>query len=233
MIIIPARLESIRLPNKVLREINGKTLLSHVITSCKQVTDELVVVATDNEQIGDEALNSKADAVVMTKNTHLTGTDRVYEAAQILELDPNEIIINVQADNFLLDPNDINKLKTHSEIHEGAIITLVKTNYDGNKDNPNTVKVVMDKFNRAMYFSRAPIPYPREFEFYTEHVGIYAFQMRALKRFCESSHRQLEKLENIEHLRALENGMEIYGVNTEFNYISINTPEDIRRINND
>jgi 3-deoxy-manno-octulosonate cytidylyltransferase (CMP-KDO synthetase) len=225
MIIIPARYESLRLDRKALQFIGPKSMIWHVSTACKNATTDRVVVATDHEHVA--RLTGFGVEVVMT-GEQPTGTDRVYEAAKKLGVPDDEIIINVQGDYPFINPDDIARLGNFTDVKHGAIATLVKKNYGNGKADCNVVKAVMDKFGRAMYFSRAPIPHPADLQFFYEHVGMYAFTMKTLRRFCEAPQGDLEKLENIEHIRALEQGIEVYCVETTFDYLGVNTPSDLK-----
>jgi 3-deoxy-manno-octulosonate cytidylyltransferase (CMP-KDO synthetase) len=227
MIIIPARYESIRLDRKAVQFIGNRTMIQHVVRACKAATKDKVIVATDHEMVGNSAKLAGADAVIMT-GEHDTGTDRAHEAASILKLPDDEVIINVQGDYPFINPDDIAKLGNHKAVQRGGITTLYKKKYGNEKNDPNVVKAVIDKQGRALYFSRSPIPHPAALHCFFEHVGMYAFTMKTLRRFCEAPQGDLERLENIEHIRALEHGIEVHMVETRFDYLGVNTPRDLK-----
>lgn len=228
MILIPARLESTRLHHKARQYIGNVPMIVRTAQSCQAATSDRVVVATDSALIRDICTQYHINSV-LTEEEHETGTDRIYEAALILGLSEDEVVINVQGDYPFVNENDLGKLGNHPAVNQGAIVTLYKKRCNPGKANPDIVKAVMDNNGQALYFSRAPIPYPAELHTYFEHVGLYAMKVSTLRRFCETPRGDLERLENIEHLRALENGIEVHLVKTEFEYVGVNTQEDLTK----
>lgn len=226
VIIIPARYGSTRLKGKALKTIGDRCMIYHVAQACLKSTTARVIVATDSEEIGRAA--GPGVEIVMT-GEHEAGTDRVYEAATKLNVPDDEIIINVQGDYPFISPDDIAKLGNHKEVKRGAMATLYKKDYGSGKGDPNIVKVVIDNRGRALYFSRSPIPHPPGLQCFFEHVGMYAFQMSTLRQFCETPRGDIERLENIEHLRALVQGIDIYMIETKFDYIGVNTEADLKK----
>jgi len=232
MIIIPARIGSSRFPNKVLADIGGVPM---VVRTAMTVADiDKVVIATDSQDVVNIAKEHMIDAV-LTSETHQSGTDRIYEATQILELKEDEIIINVQGDEPFIE----------TEVVE-AIYSLTKKNKNNKKimmnscykvisnpeaDDPNIVKVVTDDDDIALYFSRAKIPYPRDhhFDTYKGHLGIYGFTVRSLEKFCKLSPSPLENIEKLEQLRAQYYGYEVAMIEVSTESFGIDTPEDLEK----
>lgn len=232
MIIIPARIGSSRFPNKVLADIGG---LPMVIRTAKAVESiDKVVIATDSQEVIDIAKSYNISAI-MTSSTHQSGTDRIYEAAQKLELDDDEIIINVQGDEPFIETDVVQ-----------AIYDLTKQNRDNDKimmnscykvisnpeaDDPNIVKVVTDEADIALYFSRSKVPYPRDHHFdnYKGHLGIYGFTVKSLHNFCSLNPAPLEDIEKLEQLRALYHGYEVAMVEVKTESFGIDTQEDLEK----
>jgi 3-deoxy-manno-octulosonate cytidylyltransferase (CMP-KDO synthetase) len=229
-VIIPSRLGSKRLPEKSLAKIGNMTMIEHVITKIKESNIQNIYVATDSKQIADLA-TSRGAIAIMTDANCPSGTDRVYEAFQKLEnKDKINYVINVQGDMPFIDTgvivNIINTLK------KGVfdIVTSV-VNVDKNIAMSNaSVKVVIDKNNKAMYFSREPIPHNSQNYLY--HVGIYGFTKNALSRFVTLEQSDYEKSENLEQLRALENGLSIGVCYSDQVPISVDTKEDLEEARN-
>jgi 3-deoxy-manno-octulosonate cytidylyltransferase (CMP-KDO synthetase) len=232
MIIIPARIGSSRFPNKVLADIGGMPM---VVRTAKAVCDiDDVAIATDSQEVVDIALEFDIKAV-LTSTKHKSGTDRIYEAAQKLNLHQDEIIINVQGDEPFIE---------HEVVQ--AIYNLTKKNIDNEKilmnscyklisnpeaDDPNIVKVVTDINDIALYFSRSKIPHPRDHHFdeYKGHLGIYGFSFKSLEKFCQLSPAPLEDIEKLEQLRALYHGYNVAMVKVDTNSFGIDTPQDLQR----
>ena len=232
MIIIPARIGSSRFPNKVLADIGG---IPMVIRTAKAVEDiDDVAIATDSQEVIDiaQAYNIKA---VMTKEDHQSGTDRIYEAAQKLELDEDEIIINVQGDEPFIETNVVQAIydltKKNKENERIMMNSCYKVISNPEADDPNIVKVVTDTDDIALYFSRAKVPYPRDhhFDSYKGHLGIYGFTVRSLRQFCMLSSAPLEHIEKLEQLRALYHGYEVAMTEVKTESFGIDTPEDLEK----
>lgn len=227
--VIPARYASTRLPAKPLCEINGKSLIMWVYDrAVKSGAFDKVVVATDHEQIFATVENHGGEAV-MTSPDHPRGTDRVYEVVKKV---PCRFVVNLQGD----EPNvPIGVLQEFSsavkEIDDNTLLTIVSNATIEDRDNPNVVKVVLDQFQRALYFSRSPIPYVREKTDgkLLKHKGIYGFSSKGLEKFCSFPQGELEKYESLEQLRALEYGMRIKCVIREFESIGIDTADDLEK----
>ncbi len=232
MIIIPARLNSSRFANKILVDILG---LPMVIKTAKQVSSlDKVVIATDSQEVIDLAKEHGFDAV-MTSSDHQSGTDRINEAVNKLNLDDNEIIINVQADEPFIETEVvqavIDRVKKVNEDNEDVMIVSCHKQISSElADDPNHVKVVLDENTNAIYFSRAKVPYHRdhyENAIYNGHLGIYGFTKKSLNNFCSLSPSKLESVEKLEQLRAIDNGNIIAMVKVESKSFGIDTQEDL------
>ena len=234
MIIIPARLNSSRFANKIMVDIFG---LPMVIRTAKQVSElDRVVIATDCQEVIDIATKHGFEAV-MTSTSHQSGTDRINEAVNILNLDENEVIVNVQADEPFIElevvQEVINRVKKIKENNEDIMITSCYKEITSElADDPNHVKVVVDEHSNAIYFSRAKIPYHRdhhEASTYSGHLGIYGFTKKSLNAFCKLNSSRLENIEKLEQLRAIDNGHKIAMVKVESKSFGIDTQQDLDR----
>lgn len=229
MIIIPARLASSRFPKKVLVEING---LPMVVATAKRVEKlDRVVVATDSEEVL-KIVKSHGFECVMTDVSHKSGTDRINEAVNSLELDEEEIVVNVQADEPFIEPEVvqavIDRLKDLKR--DFKMVSCYKRMDKWFATDPNHVKVITDINSDAIYFSRSKIPYDREEHHdYFGHLGIYGFDKRSLNNFCGLSPAPLEDIEKLEQLRAIYNGKKIAMVEVESKSFGIDSPEDLKR----
>ncbi len=230
MIIIPARIGSSRFPNKVLADIGGMPM---VIRTAKAVEDiDAVAIATDSQEVIDIAKQYKIKAI-MTKEDHQSGTDRIYEAAQKLQLQEDEIIINVQGDEPFIETEVIKAIYNLTKKNKDNTHVIMNSCYkfisNPEADDPNIVKVVTDEADIALYFSRAKIPYPRDHHFdkYKGHLGIYGFSMKSLHKFCMLNTSPLEHIEKLEQLRALYYGYEIAMTEVKTESFGIDTPEDL------
>ena len=242
-VVIPARLEASRFPRKVLARDTGKYLIQHVYEAVVGATGvRRAIIATDSEEVGEAAREFGAE-FMMTSADHVSGTDRVAEVA--LQLD-EDIVINVQGDEPLMIHEERERLiAALTPSSEGAeavpacpMATLVRPRTDSaGYLEPSNVKVVVDAHERALYFSRAPIPSCShggsgaekglEVE-WLHHIGVYGFRREFLQVFTELPATALEKQERLEQLRVLENGYNIQIVRTEHEYLGIDTPEEYR-----
>ncbi|OIO36282.1 MAG: 3-deoxy-manno-octulosonate cytidylyltransferase [bacterium (Candidatus Ratteibacteria) CG_4_10_14_3_um_filter_41_18] len=224
--VIPARFNSTRFPGKVLANLRGKPIIQHVYERAKKAKrlDE-ILIATDDERVFKVAEKFGAK-VVMTSKEHLTGTDRVSEAVKKLKA---EIVINIQADAPLINPLMIDKVAEVLLDDSNLIMaTLMKRiEKKGELCNPNIVKVVTDSQGFALYFSRSPIPYAKNNFISYKHIGAYGYRRKFLLIFVQLSRSPLEKIENLEQLRALENGYKIKMIETDDDMIEIDTEEDL------
>jgi 3-deoxy-manno-octulosonate cytidylyltransferase (CMP-KDO synthetase) len=239
--IIPARFLSTRFPGKPLVEIGGKTMIQRVYEQVsKALTD--VYVATDDQRIFDEVIHFGGKAI-MTSDQHKSGTDRCYEAFS--KLDKHfDVVINVQGDEPFIQPEQINTLKDCFDNSQIEIATLAKifTENDSFEAllNPNTPKLVVNKRNEALYFSRSIIPFRRNNETkdwisshkYLKHVGIYAYRSDVLRELTLLEQSPLEISESLEQLRWIENGYRIKVGYTDVETVGIDTPEDLDKVLN-
>ena len=215
-VIIPARYQSVRLPGKPLLKIGDRTMIEHVCQRAKESNAESITVATDNQKILD-CVKSAGFNAVMTNPNHLSGSDRIYEAAQILKLNSETTIVNVQGDEPFIPPENIAQVANLISKHKCKMATLCCAIAKPEEaSNPNAVKVIFDKNSKAIYFSRAQIPYQREkicddtLVKYYRHIGIYAYTKSFLSDFVKWPESYLESTEKLEQLRAIENGVDIY-----------------------
>ena len=231
MIIIPARLNSSRFENKILVDILG---LPMVIRTVKQVEalDE-VVIATDSNEVMELAKQYNIKAVI-TSSSHQSGTDRINEAVNILNLPEDEIVVNVQADEPFIEPDVvlavINKVKKISN-QSFSMVSCYKEISSNLADDPNHVKVICDEDDNAIYFSRSKIPYHRDHydeTAYKGHLGIYGFTKKSLNYFCSLKSSILESTEKLEQLRVISSGAKISMVKVESKSFGIDTKEDLQ-----
>lgn len=231
---IPARYEASRFPGKLMKDLAGKTVILRTYEAAKKANlFSEVYVVTDSEIIFNE-ITSNCGKAIMSKKEHESGSDRIAEAVENLEVD---IVVNVQGDEPFIQKkalfNLLEVFKTDVE-KEIAIASLkIKMENQDDINNPNNVKVVTDEQNFAMYFSRSPIPYPREKSTaeYFKHIGIYAFRKEALLKFTQLPMNVLEATEKLENLRFLANGLKVKIVETNEIAIGIDTPEDLEKAN--
>ncbi len=240
-VVIPARHAASRLPGKPLLSIAGKPLVQWVWERCCRSGAASVVVATDDERILAAARAFGADAV-MTAATHASGTDRVAEVATLRRYGDGDIVVNVQGDEPLIEPQLVTDLAVALSTRSAADIATAVAPVRSVEEflDPNSVKAVCAQDGRALYFSRAPVPWPRdaapqgrpaEFAGAWRHIGIYAFRVRSLRRFTQLSPTPLELTEKLEQLRALEQGMVIHCVRlAAAPPAGVDTPADLERV---
>jgi 3-deoxy-manno-octulosonate cytidylyltransferase (CMP-KDO synthetase) len=227
--VIPARLASTRLPRKILREIAGRPMLAWVYEAAKACPQlDHVIVATDAEEIA-ALCHANGWPVELTSPELPSGTDRVHAIAQRI---PAEIYVNIQGDEPLLQPQHLTALLAPFSHAHVDVTTLKVLCTAENIANPNAVKVVTAADGRALYFSRATIPYDRDSTNpqYWKHIGLYAYRREALHRFAELPPSPLELTERLEQLRLLENGFNLYVSPTEHDTIGVDTEDDLRRV---
>lgn len=232
MIIIPARMASTRFPNKVLADIGG---LPMVVRTAQQVMHlDDVVIAADDEKII-EVCKAYGIKAMMTSTTHKSGTDRINECAQLLEIADDELVINIQADEPFIEPDVLSALITRlnaikaqdDDFVMGSCYNAINAEA---AEDPNLVKVVMDADHNAIYFSRSQIPYNRSGSAtYFGHIGIYGFTKKSLQEFCNLDDAPIEDIEKLEQLRAIYHGKNISMVKVSSTGFGIDTPEDLAR----
>ena len=230
--VIPARFASTRFPGKVLSLIAGKTMLQHVYQRAS-LSSYLtsVIIATDDDSVF-QAARSFGARVRMTRADHLSGTDRVAEVASAEGAD---LVVNIQGDEPLIDPAAIDAaILPLAHMPELVMGTLKKRIENPREINdPNVVKVVTDQAGDAIYFSRCPVPFEREKSGnppYFKHIGLYVYQREFLLAYSSLPVGPLESAERLEQLRALENGYRIRVVETEYESLGVDTPEDLERV---
>lgn len=241
IVIIPARYDSTRFPGKPLYPLMGRPLIQHVYENSKgaHLIDD-VIVATDNETIFEKVVSFGGKAV-MTDKSHPSGTDRIAEVAVSMDYD---IIVNVQGDEPLIRPQMIDDVVMLLDDKRASIGTLAKKIEDPREiADPNVVKVVFDKEGFTLYFSRTPIPYHRDewkdLKQFTvhgsqftvfKHIGIYSYRKDVLLSLAKMKPTELEQIERLEQLRALENGFRIKVKETFYETIGVDTLEDLERV---
>lgn len=241
IVVIPARLESTRLPGKILLDLQGKTVIQRVYEQClkcKAIDD--VFIATDSEGIKERS-ELFTDNIILTSKDHQSGTDRIAEAAAKIDCD---IVINVQGDEPFIDPDLIDELVEAFGKTDVMVSAVQKIQHAKDLVDPNVVKVTKDFNGYALYFSRSVIPFPRDLKFewnpaegtkvpegfdYFKHIGIYGYKKDFLLSYAGLQPSQLEQSEKLEQLRALENGYRIKLIETEVESLGIDTQEDYEK----
>jgi 3-deoxy-manno-octulosonate cytidylyltransferase (CMP-KDO synthetase) len=223
--IIPARYQSTRLPGKPVLEIQGKTLIEHVYRRVEKAGSvEKILVATDDERIANAVRKFGGD-VIMTRADHQSGTDRLAEAAQGLPADA--LVVNVQGDEPLIEPEVIDRAVSAARSGDAEMVTLMTPLRERSAiEDPNRVKVVVDRKGFALYFSRSPIPHGGTTFL---HLGLYVYRVGFLRRFTQLERTPLEIAERLEQLRALEHGFRIRVVEVESESWGIDTPADLEK----
>ncbi|MBL0721845.1 MAG: 3-deoxy-manno-octulosonate cytidylyltransferase [Sulfurovum sp.] len=242
IVVIPARLNSTRLPNKVLLELKGKTVVQRVYEQCKKAkTIDEVYIATDSIKVKESCENFSKN-IIMTDKSHISGTDRIAQAVQDIECD---IVINVQGDEPFIEPSLIDELANSFKSSNDTMSSVLhKIEKVEDLKNNNVVKVTIDKNNNALYFSRSIIPHhrdkwesllnhhttiPEPLKFY-RHLGIYGYTKEFLLKYSSLESTYLERLEKLEQLRVLENGYKIKIILTKYDSIGIDTKEDYEKV---
>lgn len=230
---IPARYQASRFPGKLMKDLNGKSVILRTYEAAKNTAlfDEVYVV-TDDDRIFSEITNNGGQAI-KSKAEHECGSDRIAEAVQDMDVD---IVVNVQGDEPFIDKDSLAKLLKVFREDDAASIDLASLKspmlQSDEITNDNNVKVITNKNDFAMYFSRFPVPYPRNTDAkitYYKHIGIYAFRKQALTDFYNLPMLSLEAAEKIEAIRFLEYGKNIKMVETEMQTIGIDSPEDLEK----
>lgn len=227
--IIPARYESTRFPGKPLAEILGKPMFWHVYDRARQCPElSEVMLATDDERI-ESAAKALNVPVVMTRDDHPSGTDRVLEAAMILQVPEKAVVVNIQGDEPTLEPEMLTRLVQPFASPQIQVTTLARRIDRSQSESPDQVNVVFSRSGKGLYFSRSLIPYPGEggTTGYYQHVGLYAYRLEILKRFVALGPSPLEITEKLEMLRLIENDIPIQVEITKHESVSVDRPEDI------
>jgi 3-deoxy-manno-octulosonate cytidylyltransferase (CMP-KDO synthetase) len=229
LVVVPARLQSTRLPQKPLADLAGRPLVVRVYDRLRPWVElgAEVVVATDDASVMEACQRFEVPSL-MTRKDHQSGTDR---CAEIAAQKSQTFVLNVQGDEPFLEREDLERLLLKMTQDQGQMGTLVHKNTSSQDfTSPHCVKAVFDETGRALYFSRSPIPYPRppqQFSFFWQHVGVYAFARETLLRFCHFPQHPLEISESLEQLRALGYGIPILISEAKHPSIGIDTPEDL------
>jgi 3-deoxy-manno-octulosonate cytidylyltransferase (CMP-KDO synthetase) len=231
IVVIPARYASTRFPGKPLADLGGSPLIEHVYRRASESRSAgAVIVATDDDRIF-RAVERFGGRAVMTRADHPSGTDRLAEVAEQLNCD---LIVNVQGDEPLVDPRMIDEAVQPFQQDATLMMSTLRTRITdpADLDNPNVVKVVVDRDGFALYFSRAPIPFNRQGGPSTawKHIGLYVYRREFLLAFARLDPTTLERTESLDQLRALENGFRIKAVETVHDSIGVDTPEDLERV---
>jgi len=235
IIVIPARLNSTRLPGKVLLDLKGSTVVHHVYKQCIKANNiDAVYIATDSLKVK-QSCEKFTQNIIMTAKEHISGTDRISEALQDIHCD---IVVNVQGDEPFISPKLIQQLV--NALKSKSVMASAMSEIDNIRDlkNPNIVKVITDHRDEALYFSRSIIPYPRNAQeqllknslpkspLFYKHIGIYAYKKDFLLKLSKMHPSPLEKIESLEQLRVIENGHKIKMIQTDYHSIGIDTQED-------
>jgi 3-deoxy-manno-octulosonate cytidylyltransferase (CMP-KDO synthetase) len=244
-VVIPARYGSTRLPGKPLLPIAGKPMIAHVCERAREAEAEEIVVATDDDRIY-RAVRALGIEAVMTRADHQSGTERIAEVAERRGWAGGEIIVNLQGDEPLIDPGYLREAAAVLAGQQRAGIATLAAEIHGSDEifNPNAVKVVLNRYGYALYFSRAPIPWDRDGFAggqthpsgrmpYYRHIGMYAYTVDFLRRYCGWEASVLEKTESLEQLRILWQGEAIaVKVVDKVPPAGVDTPEDLARVEN-
>lgn len=232
---IPSRYDSRRFPGKPLALIAGKPMIQYVYQramSCPEISG--VFVATDDERIS-QCVQGFGGKAVMTGREHPTGTDRIAEAVQKMKVKRDDLIVNIQGDQPIFHPSAITDLVTPLREDPDVLMSTLKYRISDEREieNTNHVKVVTDREGFALFFSRAPIPFfrnTRSNRIYYKHLGFYAYRRDFLTKFSSLPVAELESIEKLEQLRVLESGFRIKVVETTFDSVEVDTPEDIKKV---
>lgn len=248
VVVIPARYHSVRLPGKLMLDIAGRPMILHTVAQAKQASGvDRVIVATDDERIFDAVVSAGHEAF-MSRREHASGSDRIAEVAEALP--SGSIVVNVQGDEPLISPRTIESAVEAMLLDDSAdIVTSCEAIVDVEDIlSPNVVKVVLDKFRNAMYFSRSPIPFPRDavarhgnlreaiaaepelISIFRKHTGLYVYRREYLLEFTKREQADAERIESLEQLRALESGGRIKVIETAERSIGIDTESDLVRV---
>ena len=241
-VIIPARYASTRLPRKPLLDIAGKPMIQHVWEKAQLSGAERIIVATDHPEIV-QTVTAFDGEVCLTSDKHNSGTERLAEVIEKMAIPDSEIIVNIQGDEPLIPPVIVAQVANNLDQHQVNMATLaVKLTTKEELFNPNVVKTLTDKQGMALYFSRAPIPFARDYfadcddhfvqqQNYLRHIGIYAYRAGFIKQYVAWKPTQLEQLESLEQLRALWYGEKIHlDLAKEAPQVGVDTAEDLERV---
>ena len=234
--VIPARYGSTRFKGKPLADICGKSMIQRTYEQVKKSKlIDAVYIATDDDRIKDNA-ESFGAKVIMTSKEHVCGTDRIAESIQHIKCNKDDVIVNVQGDEPLIDPQALDTVikpfLKDRRLNMGCLIAKIKDLSE--YEDPNIVKVVKDKDNFALYCSRSLIPYSKEGDLTNvyKQFGVYVYRKDFLIKFSKMEPTHYEKIEKLEQLRALENGFKMKVVETYYDSVSVDVPEDLEKVIN-
>lgn len=243
-VIIPARYNSSRFPGKPLVEIHGKPMIQHVYQRAEEAKASSIIVATDDQRIAD-VVKGFGGEVCMTQPTHESGTERLAEVVDLLSIEDNQVIVNVQGDEPFIPSINIRQVAHNLASRKDCMMATLATQVNDieDVDNPNAVKVVVNKLGNALYFSRASIPYDRDSRNVNDlsasmapmwrHIGIYAYRAGYIRQYIAYPTSPLEKIEHLEQLRALWYGDSIHvALAKQAPPVGIDTPNDLQRLLN-
>lgn len=241
-VVIPARYASSRLPGKPLADIGGRPMVLHVLDRALEAGAESVVVATDDARV-QQVVKAAGQNAIMTAPHHASGTERLVEVVETLGWDDEILVVNVQGDEPLIDPALIREAALQLAMRDDAVMATLAHPIHDHADfiNPNVVKVVADEQGYALYFSRAPIPWPRDAFAAGQslpeglqplrHIGLYAYRADFLRSYAQLVPSPLERFEMLEQLRVLWHGHRIsLGVTAHAPAAGVDTPEDLERV---
>jgi 3-deoxy-manno-octulosonate cytidylyltransferase (CMP-KDO synthetase) len=241
-VVIPARYASSRLPGKPLADIGGRPMVLHVLDRALQAGAQEVVVATDDVRV-QQAVEAAGQQALLTSPEHASGTERLVEVVETLGWNDDTLVVNVQGDEPLIDPALIHEAARQLVLHDDAVMATLAHPIHDHADfvNPNVVKVVADQAGYALYFSRAPIPWPRDAFAAGEslpdslgalrHIGLYAYRAGFLRTYSGLAVSPLEQIEMLEQLRVLWHGYRIsLGITAGAPAAGVDTPEDLARV---
>lgn len=234
IVVIPARYASTRLPGKAVADISGKTMIEHVVDRANESSAKQVIVATDDARI-ESVLSSASCEVCMTRPDHESGSDRLAEVVNTMNIIDDEIIVNVQGDEPLIPGQLIDQVAEGLHSSKSAVMSTAAKGINDDEDlnNPNVVKVVFAQNGNALYFSRSTIPYARDHRVANawHHIGIYAYRAGFLKRYDQLKPSAIEQTECLEQLRVLDNGYAIKVETVDYDTgVGVDTPEDLERV---
>jgi len=234
VVVIPARYASTRLPGKPLLDIVGKSLIERVSIQASLSSASRVVVATDDQRIADHLAGLAID-VCMTRADHISGSDRIAEVIEQLQLSDETVLVNVQGDEPMIPPRLIDEVAQSLINAPDAVMSTAAHQITETADitNPNVVKVVFNQMGKALYFSRSTIPYDRDQKgtAYWKHIGIYAYKAGFLKRYHLLPPSDMEQAESLEQLRVLDNGEDIMVQTVDYDVgIGVDTQEDLAKV---
>lgn len=229
--VIPARFASTRLPGKPLMDICGYPMIQWVYERAKKSKLDDVIVATDSKEVYDIVISFGGKAI-LTREDHQNGTSRIGEVCEKVE--NFDVIINIQGDEPLIEPNMINTIIDSFLEYKDLEMSTLKHRIKNKEDieNPNCVKVITDKNDYAIYFSRSVIPYPRKenLNLYYKHVGIYGYKKSFIEKYIKMESTPLEESESLEQLRVLENGYKIKVLTTDYEVVGVDTIDELERV---